>query len=134
MIVKLTQYSKNRFYKSFQEYHVPAEFADPIYNYFVHGLQPGGFFMAMLANDFMGAISRSHPANTVEALKLLVTWLENSRSKHLIWGDYPTVERWTRADEGYKRSVLESIGLIYSEEKEIWMTLKGEKDLPVVLF
>ncbi len=134
MIVKLTEYSKNRFYKSFQEYDVPAEFAEPIYNYFVYGFQPGGFFTAMLANDFMGAISRSHPANTVQALKLLVTWLENSRSKHLIWGDYPTLERWMRADEGYKRAVLESIGLIYSEEQEIWMTIKGEKDNPVVLF
>jgi hypothetical protein len=134
LIVKLTQYSKNRFYKSFQEYDVPKDYADPIYNYFVYGFQPGGFFTAMLANDFMGAISRSHPANTVQALKLLVTWLENSRSKHLIWGDYPTVERWMQANEGYKRAVLESIGLIYSEEQEIWMTLKGEKDNPVVLF
>ena len=132
--MKLTQYSVNRFYRSFQQYNVPKDFADPIYNYFVHGWEPGGFFTAVLANDFMGAISRSHPANTVEALKLLVTWLENSRSKHLIWGDYPTVERWMRADEGYKRAVLESIGLIHNEKQEIWMTLKGEKDHPVVLF
>lgn len=132
--MKLTPHSVNRFYKSFQEYSVPKGFADPIFNYFVYGYGPGGFFTALLANDFMGAISRSHPGNTIEALKLLVTWLENSRSKHLIWGDYPTVERWIRADEGYKRSVLENIGLIYREEQEIWMTLKGEKDHPVVLF
>lgn len=132
--MKLAQYSKNRFYKSFQDYGVPMEYAEPIYNYFVYGWQPGGFFTAMLANDFMGAISRSHPANTIEALKLLVTWLENSRSKHLIWGDYPTIERWMRASEVDRRPILENLNLIYSEKQEIWMTLKGEKDAPVVLY
>lgn len=132
--MKLTEYSVNRFYKSFAEWNVQKEFADPIFNYFVHGYGPGSFFTALLANDAVGALCRSHPANTVEALKALCNWLENSRLRHRAWGDYDTVDRWLRMDEGLRRAILEHAELIYSEEKEIWMTLKGEKTHTPMLF
>ena len=132
--MKLTKYSENRFYETFVTYNVPKEFADPIFNYFVHGFQPGSFFTALLANDFVGAMCRSHPANTVEGLKMLSVWLQNTGLKTRAWGDYDTVDRWLGMDEGLRRALLEHAELIYSEEKEIWMTLKGEKTYTPMLF
>jgi hypothetical protein len=132
--MKLTKYSENRFYETFVTYNVPKEFADPVFNYFVHGFQPGSFFTALLANDFVGAMCRSHPANTVEGLKMLSVWLQNTGLKTRAWGDYDTVDRWLRMDEGLRRALLEHAELIYSEEKEIWMTLKGEETYTPMLF
>jgi hypothetical protein len=132
--MKLTSYSVNKFKQTFADWNVPKEYADPILNYFVHGLQPGGFFTALLANDCIGALCRSHPANKVEALKALCNWLENSKLRYVVWGDYDTVDRWLKMDEGFRRATLENAQLIYSEEQEIWMTLKGEKSIEPVLF
>jgi hypothetical protein len=132
--MELTLYSENRFYETFVTYNVPKEFADPVFNYFVHGFSPGSFFTALLANDFVGAMCRSHPANTVEGLKMLSIWLQNSGLKTQAWGDYDTVDRWLRMDEGLRRALLEHAELIYSQEQEIMMTLKGEKTHAPLLF
>jgi hypothetical protein len=132
--MELTKYSENRFYETFVTCNVPKEFADPIYNYFVHGFSPGSFFTALLANDFVGAMCRSHPANTVEGLKMLSIWLQNSGLKTQAWGNYNTVDRWLRMDEGLRRALLEQAELIYSQEQEIMMTLKGEKTYTPLLF
>jgi hypothetical protein len=77
---------------------------------------------------------RSHPANTVEGLKMLSIWLQNSGLKTQAWGNYNTVDRWLRMDEGLRRALLEQAELIYSQEQEIMMTLKGEKTYTPLLF
>ena len=132
--MKLTPYSVNRFNSSFAEWNVEREFATPIFNYFVHGFEPGGFFTALLANDFVGAMTRSHPANTVESIKALCKWLINQNLKGVAWGDYKTVDKWLDLDVAVRRAVLEQSGLIYPEDQEIWMTLKGEKTQAPVFF
>jgi hypothetical protein len=132
--MKLTKYSTSRFYQSFAHWDVQREFAEPIFNYFVYGYSPGSFFTALLANDAVGALCRSHPANTVEALKALCNWLENSRLRGVAWGDYDTVDRWLRMDERMRRAVLEHAELIYSEDKEIWMTLQGVETNEPILY
>jgi len=75
--MNITVYSRNRFYETFSKWDVPRDFADPMANYLVYGYEPGGFFTALLANDFFAAIQSSHPANTVEALKCLVGWIND---------------------------------------------------------
>ena len=64
--MKLTPYSRNRILATFQQWDVPKDFAGPMYAYLVHGFGPGGCFTAVLANDFLSAVSRSHLANTFE--------------------------------------------------------------------
>ena len=125
--MNLTAHSKNKLYQSFSDYKVPKEFADVMYNYLVHGLPPGSFFTALLANDAMGAIGHSHPSNTIEALKNLVTWIKNNLRHNVGYGSYEIVHEWTRRDIGYRRSVLEASRLVYTEQDEIVMILKGEK-------
>ena len=73
--MKLTNYSCNRLLATFHKWDVPKDFADPMYNYLVHGYSPGGFFTSVLANDFHSAIARSHPSNTINACKSLGGWI-----------------------------------------------------------
>jgi hypothetical protein len=125
--MKLTKISTYKFYHSAKQWDVDMEYASVMHNYFVHGFQPGGFFTALLANDAFGALSRSHPANTIQALKNLIGWIQDIPLCDVAYGSYPAVDRWLTASEDFRRQSLEKVGLIFTEEDEIMMLLKGEK-------
>lgn len=116
-----------------EQYDVPIDFADPICNYLVHGIEPGGFFTAVLANDWMGAIQRCHPANTIESLKSISKWINEYMPKQC-HGSYKKVDDWTDTGETYRRSVLEKQGLIFTEKDETWMALQGHPTHEPMLF
>ncbi len=73
--MKLSKHSTNKLLEKFALHSVSKEYADPLFNYLVYGFNPGSFWTAALANDFMGAIAKSHPANTVNALKHVINWI-----------------------------------------------------------
>jgi hypothetical protein len=102
-------------------------------NYLVHGYNPGGFFTSVLANDFHGAIARSHPANTVEALKLLGGWITDCmpRESH---GSYNNVEVWCSLPADVRRTILEDYELVYTEQQEIMMALQSQPTTEPVLY
>lgn len=131
--MKLSKYSQVRLYNSFKEYDVAKSFADPIFNYLVHGYSPGGFFTSLLANDCVGAIGRSHPANTITALKTLTTWIVNEMPK-ASWGNYATVSSWLKTPPEERREILEMCQLIYTEKEEVVLILKGEKPTERIFF
>lgn len=130
--MKLSPHSYNRFHRTLQEFDVPKEYADTIFNYLVHGLEPGSFFTALLANDAMAAIMHSHPSNTITALKSLVVWLQNHLHGTTCIGSYEDVYNWCRVPENERREILVDAGLVYSEQEEIVLILKGEHTHPVV--
>jgi hypothetical protein len=122
--MKLTTHSKNKFMGTFAQYEIPREYADPIFNYLVYGYHPGGFWNAVFANDFMGAMARSHPANSVAALKKTVSWIMNHLVNGVTHGSYEVVKEWLKMSAEERRAILEAVGLIYSEQTEIVMILK----------
>lgn len=132
--MKLTNLSKYKLYKSLAEYQVSKEYADPIYNYLVHGYGPGSFFTSVLANDFLDAISRSHPANTIPALKNLVCWIVNELPEGVTHGSYEIVQQWLNMTPQERRVVLEQRRLIYAEKDEVVRILKGEVAVEPVLW
>jgi hypothetical protein len=131
--MKLTTYSRNLLLGTFAKWNVPKDFAEPMYNYLVFGWSPGSCFTSVLANDFHGAIARSHPANTVEALKHLGGWILDCapREAH---GSYDAVSNWCYLKPEARRQILEEYGLVYTEEKEVWMTLEGKSTTEPVLY
>jgi hypothetical protein len=131
--MKLTPYSRNRILATFQEWDVPKDFAEPMYNYLVHGFSPGGCFTAVLANDFLSAVSRSHPSNTIEAFKALAGWIRDTVPADAR-GSYEAVDHWTSMGPEFRREVLESTGLVLTPDNEMWMTLKGEHTTEPVLY
>ena len=102
------------------------EHAATMYLYLVHGLSPGSFFTAILANDFFGAVSHSHPSNTMLSLKNLVGWL-NSELPREAAGSYAAVENWGKLSVAERRAKLEQHNIIYTEQDEMWMTLRGDR-------
>ena len=131
--MNLTSYSRNRLLETFAKWNVPKDYADPMYNYLVHGYSPGGFFTSVLANDFHGAIARSHPANTIEALKHLGGWIMDCAPREC-HGSYKAVSNWCYLQSFSRRKILEESGLIYTEEKEVWMSLEGKSIVEPVLY
>ena len=124
MAMELTKYSRNRLLESLNDWHVCKDFAEPMYNYLVYGFEPGGFFAGWYANDAT-AIIRSHPANSVEALKNLTKWMINVMP-HAAWGSHERVRAWIRLESPQRRKILEDYDLIYTEQEEIMMTLRNK--------
>ena len=111
--------------KTFHRWNVPKDFADPMYNYLVYGYNPGSCFTSVLANDFAGAIARSHPANTIEAFKALTGWMRDTMPNES-YSSYEAVDNWCYLKEDERRAVLEKHELIYSEKEETFLLIKGD--------
>jgi hypothetical protein len=71
------------------------------------------------------AIVHSHPANTVEALKDLSKWMLNCMPQKA-WGSYDTVHAWVKMPADQRRAILVDCDLVYTEEQETFLILKGE--------
>jgi hypothetical protein len=126
--MNITHFSRSRLYKTFKEWEVPQDFADPMANYLVYGYEPGSCFTAVLANDFIGAMRSSHPSNTVEAFKALTGWIHGHMPPQA-YGSYDRVQAWLEFDSDERRAILERNRLIYSAKEETWLALKGEEEL-----
>jgi len=74
----------------------------------------------------MGAMARSHPANSVDALKKTVSWIMNHLINGTTHGSYQVVDKWLEQTPEVRRATLENLGLIYPEKQEIVMILKDE--------
>jgi hypothetical protein len=131
--MNLTKLSRDRMTLSASRWTVPREYFDPLYNYLVHGFEPGSFWTAVLCNDFMAAIQSSHPGNTVEALKSTVGWIRDTFPPES-YGDYHRVQEWIRLAPGYRRMSLEAADLIYTEQEEIIKGLRGERSEEPLLY
>ncbi len=131
--MNITVYSRNRLYETFTKWDVPRDFADPMANYLVYGYEPGGFFASVLANDFHGAVARSHPAITIEALKMLSGWIGECmpREAH---GGYDVVSNWCYLPPNARRLILEKNNLIYTEQEEVVLALRSESTVEPVLY
>ena len=131
--MNITPYSRRIILTTFHNWRVEKEFADPMYNYLVHGFNPGSCFTAVLANDFLSAVSRSHPSNTIEAFKHLAGWIRDTVPAQAR-GSYEAVDHWTGLDADARRAVLESARLVLTKDQEMWQTLKGEPVVEPVLY
>ena len=123
--MNISAYSRARIMETFSKWEVPQDFADPMYNYMVFGFSPGGCFTAILANDWTRAISSSHPANTVQALKALTSWILDVLPVES-YGNYEAVKFWLAITNSERRDYLERLRLIHTEKEETWLNIKGD--------
>jgi hypothetical protein len=126
--MNITVFSRNRLYRTFKQWDVSQDFADPMANYLVYGYEPGSCFTSVLANDFIGAIRSSHPTNTVNSFKSLAGWMYDHMPREA-YGSYDRVRAWLDLDSESRRVILERKGLIYTPKEETWMGLKGYEEL-----
>lgn len=131
--MKISVYSRNNILEGLAYWNVPKDYADPMLNYLIYGFEPGSFFTAVLANDFMGAMRHSHPANTIDALKNLYGWM-NEKMPAKCKGSYDKVYKWIELSEEERRYILVKEGLVYTEKQETWMALQGKPVVEPMLF
>lgn len=129
----LTKYSRNYFLQGLDSWDIPRDYVDPVFNYLVHGWQPGSFFTSVFANDFVGAMTRSHPANSIQSLKNLAGWIQTS-CPSVAKGSYDAVEAWCQMSNQQRRYHLEQWGLVFTEQEEIIMALKNQRTVEPVFF
>jgi hypothetical protein len=127
--MNITKFSRNRMMLSATRWTVAREYFDPLYNYLVHGFEPGSFWSAVLANDFMRAVQHSHPSNDIPALKHTVGWIRDSFPEES-YGNHHVVSEWIKLSSLERRMILERSRLIYTEQEEIMLGLKGEQIAP----
>jgi hypothetical protein len=125
--MKISKYSKNHIMRGAADWEVPKDHFDPIYNYMIHGLEPGSFFSAVLANDFFKAMQHSHPVNSIAGLKNLAGWIRSTMSYGIFWGSESVVKQWLKLTEVERREQLEALNLIFPEKEEIVMILKDQR-------
>ena len=131
--MNLTKFSRDRMLLSASRWTVPRDYFDPLYNYLVHGFEPGSFWTSVLCNDFMRAVQSSHPGNTIEALKHTVGWICDTFPRES-YGNLFIVEDWINRSPQDRRMILESAGMIYTEQEEIIKGLKGEQSYEPQLY
>lgn len=127
--MRITDHSRSKFVESAAQWTVPKEYFEPLFNYLVHGFEPGSFWTAVLCNDFRRAILSSHPGNSIPELKNTVGWIYD-RFPRDSYGDYASTQRWIQQTDQDRRATLEQAGLIYTEQEEIMLGLKGVKAKP----
>ncbi len=124
--MEISKYSRNHILRGASDWNVDKDFLDPIYNYLVHGFEPGSFFSALLANDMFRAMATSHPANTISALKNLTGWIRSTMGYGIFWGSEAVVRQWLGFTDVQRREQLEALNLVYPEKDEIVMILKDQ--------
>lgn len=131
--MEITKFSRNRLVLSASRWTVAREYFDPLFNYLVHGFEPGSFWSAVLANDFMRAMQHSHPSNSIPHLKHVVGWMQDSWPE-AAYGDYSTIRTWIAFSGHERRLYLEKHHLIYSEQEEVMMALKNTSTHEPILY
>jgi hypothetical protein len=131
--MNLTKFSRDRMMVTASRWTVPRDYFDPMYNYLVHGFEPGSFWSAVLANDFMRAVQHSHPSNTIDALKHTVGWIRDSFPEQS-YGDHDKVILWQGLEPIQRRRILESTDMIYSEQQEVMLALQGKQSYEPMLY
>lgn len=112
-----------RFVESFEDYpYIPSDFYNSLWLYFNYGIEPGGFGMAVLHNDFCGAVTRAHPVLTVESMRDLAKWLYNCAPTGS-WGSPALVKEWQSKADLYRRDALITCDL----RPSVIDVLKGER-------
>lgn len=124
--MEVGKYSRARIMQSAVHWEVDKEYFDPIYNYLVHGFEPGSFFSALLANDMFRAMASSHPANSIQGLKNLTGWIRSTMGHGIFWGSEEVVQNWLKMSEEQRREKLELLRLVFPEKDEIVKILKDE--------
>ena len=131
--MKLTAHSRNKFLHTFVQWSVPEDYARPMMDYLTHGFAPGSFFTSLLANDFLGAVRHSHPANSMQALKALVGWMGECMPEEA-YGSYRKVEDWLELSEEQRRAILVECRLVYTAEDEVMLVLQGERTVEPIFY
>jgi hypothetical protein len=85
----------------FDNYRLTEQSKESLYNYFVHGLEPGGFMTCVLSNDLYGAAGRADFVN-IDLLGEYARWLVN-HAPYQSYGSPEAVKGWLNKNEYFQQ-------------------------------
>ena len=86
---------------NFDNYRLTEQSKESLYNYFVHGLEPGGFMTCVLSNDLYGAAGRADFVN-IDLLGEYAKWLVN-HAPYQSYGSPEIVQGWLNKNEYFRQ-------------------------------
>jgi hypothetical protein len=86
---------------NFNNYRLTEQSKESLYNYFVHGLEPGGFMTCVLSNDLIGAAGRADFVN-IDLLGEYAKWLVN-HAPYQSYGSPEAVKGWLNKNKFYQQ-------------------------------
>ena len=86
---------------NFDNYRLTEQSKESLYNYFVHGLEPGSFMTCVLSNDLIGAAGRADFVN-IDLLGEYAKWLVN-HAPYQSYGSPEIVKGWLNKNEFYQQ-------------------------------
>lgn len=100
-----------RFRNTFDQYPIAEEYLGIVEGYVVYGLNPGGMFTSIFANDVHRAVLNSHPHNDWGQLKTLMVWIQHHAPPGC-FGDYDTVDSWCQLSDIDRTKILNDLELL----------------------
>jgi hypothetical protein len=73
---------------------IPEHLQQGLADYLDHGRSPGSFLTSCLSNDLLGAVTRAHPAVSIEELRTVMRFLSTCTPGDS-WGNADRVRDWT---------------------------------------
>lgn len=110
--------------ESFRYWNVNDEWQGVLERYLIDGFSPGSFFEALLANDLVGAATRSHPSNQWKEIMAVMKWLINRAPKES-YGSYEKVREWLRLSEDQRRTYCENANV----QMSMWDHLNDKENV-----
>jgi len=99
------------FKNSFESYvGVPIDFQEALWMYMAYGIEPGGFGMAVLCNDFLSGMVRAHSSWSTQGLRNLAKWIFNE-APFKSYGSNDIVRKWIALDDHTRRDIMIDKGL-----------------------
>lgn len=101
------------------QFQFSEDFKESMVNYLIHGLGPGGFATAMLANDLERALYNADTHNRTVYWGIAI-WIREELPDHA-WGSYQAVEDWCRDQDGRRTAYMAEL-----EKKYMWKILEHD--------
>ena len=94
-----------QFKATFDHHDVPVEMQEAFWNYLAYGWDPGSFGVAILRNDFAGAVLRAHRALTAECFRSIAIWFANVPPP-MAFGSDAKIEAWKALTDDERRDIM----------------------------
>lgn len=107
----------DKFWLDWSRWDVPEHTQEAFENYILRGYPPGSFMMAVLCNDFVGAVHKADHINK-GALVDIAKWMLNVPPSEC-WGNSRAVKEWLEDKDKIRSTFYERV-----EKQRMWEALQ----------
>lgn len=108
--------TEKHFFDYYQKTIIPNHIRTPLYNYFIHGIMPGGFLTSLLSNDLFLSVQKADPLNLTYYIHI-TTWILHNMPDDS-YGSYEIVNNWCANKNDCRTKFIENI-----EMKIFWKNI-----------